>query len=148
MIYGFVNYNAIISLSVNKDNALADMQNPMDQLMEYAKDMVNATGAGKQLTTAYGKWKQAKNTEEKVKAWNMLLEALTKREIKTDEKFQKLQEKTLTPRRYFNHNTKKLNMRLATFPWNIIGSFLWYKPWIFFLLTDKEKEGEGSDVKW
>lgn len=44
IIYGFVNYNAIVTLSVNKDNAFADMEKIIDQMMELAKDMVNATG--------------------------------------------------------------------------------------------------------
>lgn len=65
--------------------------------------------------------------EEKIKAWNMLLETLVKREMQTDEKFQKLQEKTITPRRYYNHNTKELNHRIATFPGSMIASFLGYK---------------------
>ena len=116
VIYGFVNYNAIITLSVNKDNAFSDMEQTVDQMIELAKEITNATGAGKQLSQAYGNRKQAKNLEEKVKAWNILLETITKREMKTDKKFQKLQEKTLTPRRYYNHNTKKLNHRIATFP--------------------------------
>lgn len=147
IIYGVVIYNSLMTLARNKDNALIDMDTAIKDMFTIVRDMQATTWAHRQVTQAHQLRTEKKQMEEKITGRNMLLETITKRDIKATPEFQKLQEKTLTPRRYFNHNTKKINDRLATFPWNFIGSFLGYSTWWFLTLTDKEKEGEGTDVK-
>ena len=92
------------------------MNTIVKEMITMLLDTQSTTGAHRQITEAYKLRTENNHTEEKITGRNTLLETIIKRDLKTTPDFQRLQEKTLTPRRYFNHNTKKLNDRLTTFP--------------------------------
>lgn len=164
-----VQYNSLITLKNNRDNAFADIDvqlklrfDLLPNLIETVKWYANHEKETlENLTKARTSFMNAQSVDEKLEANNMLSWALKSLfavsenypDLKANQNFLQLQaelsdieNKIAAARRFFNSATKEFNTYLQTFPTNFIWGMFWFKTVQFFEADDDEKN--APEVKF
>ncbi len=156
-------YNGFISLVNQTKNAWADIDvqlkrradlipNLVEIIKGYAK---HEKGVFEEVTKARSALMTAKGPEETGQANNMLTGALKSLfavaeaypNLRASENFSKLQDeltdtenKIEASRRFYNANVRDLNIKLQTFPSNIIANIFGFKQQEFFNASEEDKK--------
>lgn len=148
-------YNALVRLRNHRENAFADIDVQLKQRFDLIPQLV-ATVKGYathehdtlvQLTAARSGYMSATTTDQKVAADNALTKAMgalnvqveAYPELKANQNFLQLQEeiadlenKLAAARRYFNSTTRELNIKVESFPSNIVAGMFGFRKEVMF----------------
>lgn len=156
-------YNGLIKAGTRTDEALSDIDVQLKRRHDLIPNLIETVKgyAGheekifKDVTEARAKAISAKGPEEKAQAENALsgtlktLFAVTENypNLKANENFIELQRelsdtenKIQAARRFYNGNVKGLNIKIQTFPSNIIAGMFSFKKREFFMMEESEKD--------
>lgn len=170
-IYIIIQYNKLIKLRNNRENAFADIDVQLKQRFDLVPNLINTVKwYAKQETWIYDKiiearksFTEAKWVDDKVQANNMLTWALkslfafaeNNPEIKSNKNFMQLQtelgdieNKIAAARRFFNSSTKEYNTYLQLFPTNLIAKIFNFTQKDYFELEDRENQSKNPTVKF
>ena len=165
VVYAIAAYNGLVKLRTNTEEAWSDIDVQLKRRHDLIPNLVNTVkGYAKHESETFEKVIQARNAAvgakdaapvEKAKAENMLsgmlrqLFALSENypELKANENFMELQrelrdteDKIMSSRRFYNGNVRELNIRIDTFPTNIIANMFHFEKREFFEIDDVEEK--------
>ncbi|MBI2099873.1 MAG: LemA family protein [Candidatus Vogelbacteria bacterium] len=164
-------YNSFIGLRTQSDEAWSDIEVQMKRRYDLIPNLVNTVkGYAAHESTAFEKVTQARaaamsagSVAEKGQAENMLTSALKSvfaiaeayPELKANQNFLELQRelsdtenKIQAARRFYNGNIRDLNVKIASFPSNIVANSFGFKPRDFFDLEGQAAAREPVPVKF
>ncbi len=171
IIFWFIGvYNGLIRLKNQTDEAWSDIDVQLKRRYDLIPNLVEtvkgyATHEKEVFEKVTEARSQAMNTQapaDKAKAENMLSGALKSLfavaenypELKASQNFAKLQDelsdtenKIQAARRFYNGNVRDFNIKIQTFPNNMIAGMLGFNKREFFELGD-EKERQNPEVKF
>lgn len=163
-------YNSLISLKNKTEEAWADIDVQLKRRYDLIPNLVETVkGYAKHEKATFEKITEMRSTAmqagtpaEKAKAENMLTETLKSLfavaenypDLKANQNFLDLQgqlsqiEETIQQsRRYYNGNVRDFNIKIETFPNNMIAGMLGFKKFDFFEVAEA-KERENVQVKF
>lgn len=166
-------YNRLIALRQNRNNAFADIDVQLKQRFNLIPSLVETVKGFadhekevfEKVTAMRAKVKNAKNTNERLKAESSLGGALVNLnavaenypELKADQNFQQLmaelsdiENKLAAARRFFNSATSEFNTSIQQFPANLIAGKFGFKPEEFFEIDadNREELEKAPDIKF
>ncbi|MCT4617697.1 MAG: LemA family protein [Candidatus Gracilibacteria bacterium] len=163
-------YNAMVTLRNNREKSFADIDVQLKQRFDLVPNLVSAVKGYatheketfENITKARSNYQEAKTTDQKVAASNMLSSALSGLnlvvenypDLKANEGFNNLQielsdieNKIAAARRFFNSATTEFNTYIQMFPANIVaGMFGFSKAELF--ATESEEERQNVKVEF
>ncbi len=171
ILYIISQYNGIIRLRNNRENAFADIDTQLKLRFDLIPNLVNTVQwyakhekeLLENITKARTEFLGASNADAKMDANNMLTNALKSvfavaenyPDLKASQNFMQLQteladieNKIAASRRFFNSATKEFNNHLETFPTNIIANMFNFSRLNSFELENREKESKNIEVKF
>jgi len=154
-------FNRLVVLRNRAKEAWADIDVQLKRRYNLIPNLVNAVqgyaqherGLFEKVTQARAQAMGAQNVKEKGQAENMLSDTLKSLfavaenypDLKASENFQKLQDeltdtedKIQAARRFYNNNVKDLNIKIESFPSNIIAQMFNFKKMDLFELAEPE----------
>lgn len=154
-------YNALVALRTHSEEAWSDIEVQMKRRYDLIPNLVNTvkgyaaheSGAFERVTQARTQAMQAGTVAERGAAENMLAGALKSvfaiaeayPDLKANQNFLQLQaeladteNKIQAARRFYNSNVRDLNIKIATFPTNLIANSFGFKAKEFFELEAGE----------
>ena len=170
-IYIISQYNGIIRLRNNRENAFADIDTQLKLRFDLVPNLVNTVkGYAKHekellenITKARTSFLNAETADQKMESNNMLTGALKSifavsenyPDLKANENFLQMQtelsdieNKIAAARRFFNSATKEFNTHIETFPTNIIAGMFKFSRVNSFELENREEEWKSVEVKF
>jgi len=170
-IYVVSQYNGIIKLRNNRENAFADIDTQLKLRFDLVPNLVNTVKwyakhekeLLENVTKARTEFLGAGSVDAKMDANNMLTNALKSMfavsenypDLKANQNFMQMQtelsdieNKIAASRRFFNSATKEFNNHLETFPTNIIGGMFNFSRMKSFELENREEESKSVEVKF
>jgi LemA protein len=164
-------YNGFIKLKTRAEEAWADIEVQLKRRYDLIPNLVNTVkGYASHEQTAFEKVTQARaqaisagTMAERGQAENMLTGALKSLfavaeaypELKANENFLQLQRelsdtenKIQAARRFYNTNVRDLNIRVASFPPNLVAKFFNFQKKEFFDLPDASPAQAPVEVKF
>lgn len=156
-------YNAMVTLRNNREKSFADIDVQLKLRFDLVPNLVNTVKwyathekeTFENITKARSNYQEAKTTDQKVAASNMLTSALAwlnlvvenYPDLKANESFNNLQmelsdieNKIAAARRFFNSTTTEFNTYIEMFPANIVASMFNFKRAELFEADEKSKE--------
>lgn len=169
-LYLIMQYNRLIALRNNRENAFADIDVQLKQRFDLVPNLVETVkGYATHEQAIYDKIMEARKSfawawtaDEKIAANNILNTALrwlfaiaeSNPELKANENFIQLQNelsdienKLAAARRFFNSATNEFNTYLETFPTNVIWSMFGFKRETMFEV-ENEQEKQAPKVSF
>lgn len=156
-------YNSLISLKTRSEEAWSDIDVQLKRRYDLIPNLVNAVKSYakhekevfEKVTEARSKALEAKDIKTQEKAENQITQALKSvfavaesyPDLKANQNFLNLQEelsdtenKIQASRRFYNANVRDLNIKIKSFPSNIIASIFSFKEKDLFEVSGSEKE--------
>jgi len=163
LLWLIVTYNGLVTLKNRTDEAWSDIDVQLKRRYDLIPNLIETVkGYAKQEQEVFTKVTQARvsamsaqGLRDKAKAENMLTEALKSifavaesyPDLKSSTNFLELQRelsdtenKIQAARRFYNTNVRDLNIKVESFPTNLIAGMLGYAKREFFEATAAEKE--------
>lgn len=164
-------YNGLVSLKTRSDEAWSDIEVQMKRRYDLIPNLINTvkgyaaheSGVFEKVTEARSQAMQAGTLPEKGQAENMLAGALKSLfavaeaypDLKANQNFLQLQgeladteNKIQAARRFYNGNVRDLNIKIDTFPSNLIANSFHFSKKEFFDLPDDSAAQEPVAVKF
>lgn len=163
ILYIVMQYNKLITLKNNRENAFADIDVQLKNRFDLVDNLVNTVKwyashekwLFENITKARTSFMDAWTVEDKIWANNMLTWALKSLfavseaypDLKANQNFLQLQteladleNKIASARRFFNNSTKEYNTYTEIFPTNIISNMFGFKKWEFFEIENEQEK--------
>jgi len=163
ILYLIIAYNSLISLKNRTEEAWSDITVQLKRRYDLIPNLVNAVkGYAKHETSVFEKVTEAranaidaKDIKAKEKAENELSQSLKSifavaesyPNLKASDNFMKLQEdltdtenKIEASRRFYNANVRELNIKIESFPTNIIANMFKFAKKVLFEVDPSQKE--------
>jgi len=160
-IFVTIQYNKLIKLKNNRENAFADIDVQLQTRFNLVENLVKTVKwyasheqeTFQKVTEARTNFLNSNTPDEKIESNNMLTWALKDLfavsenypDLKSNENFLQLQNelsdlenKIASARRYFNSATKEFNSYTEMFPSNIIANIFGFKQWKYFEIDNEE----------
>ena len=164
-------YNRFVTLNTRTDEAWSDIEVQLKRRYDLIPNLINTvkgygaheSGVFEKVTEARARAMQAQTPAEHGAAENMLTGALKSifaiaeayPELKANENFLQLQreladteDKIQASRRFYNGNVRDLNVRVDSFPSNLIAQWFHFAKRDFFDLPDNAPAHEPVSVKF
>ncbi len=164
-------YNALVKTKVRVDEAWSDITVQLKRRMDLIPNLVNTVkGYAKhekevfeKVTEARAGVMSAKGVKETAAAENMFEQTLKSLfavaenypQLRATENFQQLQaeltdteDKIMASRRFYNGAARELNIKIGTFPSNIIAAMFGFKTREFFEVEDRKAAEKPADVQF
>jgi len=171
ILWAIFAYNSFIRLVTRANEAWADIDVQLKRRYDLIPNLVNTvkgyaaheSGTFQNVTEARAAAMGAQSIEEHAKAENMLTGALKSLfavsenypDLKANENFLELQRelsdtenKIQAARRFYNTNVRDLNIKIKTFPSNLIANMFNFTKKEFFELDEESEAKEPIDVKF
>lgn len=170
LLLGVYIYNSLVRAKVRTDEAWSDIEVQLKRRYDLIPNLVNTVkGYATHEKEVFEKVAEvrtqalnAKTVGEAAKADNQFQTALKSifavaeayPQLRASENFQKLQDevtdtedKIQAARRFYNGAARDLNIRIQTFPTNLVAGMLGYKPREFFDVDASESAAVAEPVK-
>jgi len=164
-------YNGLVSTKVRVDEAWSDITVQLKRRMDLIPNLVNSVkGYAKhekevfeKVTEARASVMSAKGVKETAKAENQFEDALKSLfavaenypQLRASENFQQLQaeltdteDKIMASRRFYNGAARELNIKIQSFPSNVIAGMFGFKAREFFEVEDRAAAEKPVDVQF
>jgi len=164
-------YNGLVKVKVRVDEAWSDITVQLKRRMDLIPNLVNTVkgyakheeGVFTKVTEARASVMSAKGVKETAAAENQFEQALKSLfavaenypQLRAAENFQQLQQeltdtedKIMASRRFYNGAARELNIKIASFPSNIIASMFGFKAREFFEVEDRAAAEKPADVQF
>lgn len=171
LIIGVVIYNGLVAMRVRVEEAWSDITVQLKRRMDLIPNLVNAVkGYAKHekevfenVTEARANVLGAQGVKETAKAENQFEQALKSLfavaenypQLRASENFQQLQQeltdtedKIMASRRFYNGAARDLNIKVDSFPSNLIAAMFGFKKREFFELEDRAAAEKPVDVQF
>ncbi len=166
-----VMYNSLVSVKIRVDEAWSDITVQLKRRMDLIPNLVNTVkgyakhedGVFTKVTEARASVMSAKGVKETAAAENQFEQALKSLfavaenypQLRATENFQHLQQeltdtedKIMASRRFYNGAARELNIKISSFPSNIIAGMFGFKSREFFEVEDRASAEKPVDVKF
>lgn len=163
LIYVWIIYNSLVTLRMRIQEAFSQIDIQLKRRTDLIPNLVETVkgyakhekGVLEKVTEARSSLMQAKTTESKAEANNMLTDTLKSLfavaenypDLKASQNFLSLQEelsdtenKIAYSRQFYNSNVLAYNTKLQVFPDNLIANMFHFKPEEFFGATEEDKK--------
>ncbi len=164
-------YNSLVTLKVRVDEAWSDITVQLKRRYDLIPNLVNTVKGYathekevfQKVTEARANAMNAQGVKETAEAENQFAGALKSLfavaeaypTLRASENFQQLQnelvdteDKIQAARRFYNGGVRDLNTKLQTFPSNVVGGMLGFKPREFFEVENQAGVEKPVDVKF
>lgn len=173
LVIGFliVTYNGLVALRNRVEEAWSDITVQLKRRADLIPNLVNAvkgyaaheSGVFEKVTEARSAIMNAKGAEEAAQADNMLEGALKSLfavaeaypDLKANQNFSELQaelvdteDKIQASRRFYNGGVRDLNIKIETFPANLVAGMFGFTKKEFFEVKDRAAIEEPTEVKF
>ncbi len=171
LIIGIVLYNGLVTLRMRTDEAWSDITVQLKRRLDLIPNLVNAVkGYAKHekevienVTNARANTLNAQGVKETAAAENQFEAALKSLfavaenypQLRASENFQQLQaeltdteDKIMAARRFYNGAVRQLNIKVDTFPSNLVAGMFGFKKREFFEVEDRAAVETPVEVKF
>lgn len=171
LIIGIVIYNGLVKLKIRTDEAWSDITVQLKRRMDLIPNLVNSVKGYvkhekdvlENVTKARADVLGAQGVKETAKAENQFEQALKSLfavsenypQLRATENFQQLQQeltdtedKIMASRRFYNGSARDLNIKIDTFPSNVIAGMFKFAKRDFFEVEDRASAEKPVDVQF
>lgn len=171
VLWAIVGYNSLVRLATQTKEAWADIEVQLKRRYDLIPNIVNTvkgyatheSQAFEKVSQARSQAMQASTPAQKGEAENMLTGTLKSLfaiseaypELKANQNFLELQRelsdtenKIQAARRFYNTNVRDLNIKVQSFPTNLIANMFGFKQTEFFDLADNDAAQQSVEVKF
>jgi len=164
-------YNGLVATKVRVDEAWSDITVQLKRRLDLIPNLVNSVKGYathekevfERVTEARANALNAQGVKETAKAENQFEDALKSLfavsenypQLRASENFQQLQaeltdteDKIMASRRFYNGSARELNIKINTFPSNLIAGMFGFKQRDFFEVEDQASVEKPVDVKF
>jgi LemA protein len=164
-------YNGLVKTKVRVDEAWSDITVQLKRRLDLIPNLVNTVkgyathekDVFEKVTEARANALNAQGVKETAKAENQFEGALKSLfavaeaypQLRASENFQQLQaeltdteDKIMASRRFYNGSARELNIKINTFPSNLIAGMFGFKPREFYEVEDQAAVEKPVDVKF
>jgi LemA protein len=171
VLWAVFGYNALVRLTTHTKEAWADIEVQLKRRYDLIPNIVNTvkgyatheSQAFEKVSQARSQAMQASTPAQKGEAENMLTGTLKSLfaiseaypELKANQNFLELQRelsdtenKIQAARRFYNTNVRDLNIKVQSFPTNVVANMFGFKQVEFFDLADNDAAQQPVEVKF